>query len=642
MTGERTGSKGRYAFVSLGCPKNLVDSERMLGLLQLEGYELVDDPDGTDFVVVNTCGFIEQAREESFAAIDEMLQLKRDGKTRGVIVSGCLAERQKESLLAERPEIDTLVGVFAREQVTEVADRLVGHLAEQRAVFRPAPIRALPDRDRLRVTPKHFAYLKISEGCDRLCTFCAIPKMRGKHASKPMEEVVAEARQLADDGVRELIIVAQDTTYYGVDLYGRPRLTELLTALETVDVDWIRLMYLYPMYLDQPLIDAIARADKIVPYIDLPLQHINDRMLRRMARRVTRAQTQSLLEQLRRGIPHLTLRTTFITGFPGETDREFEELADFVRAERFERLGVFTYSPEEQTPAVQLADPVPPAVRQARRDRLMEIQQQIVTQHQQQQVGQTCEVIIDRPVPDADRAWIGRTPGDAPDVDGLVFVTEGGEQPLRAGAITRCEIVAAQSYDLIGVGVGQPWLQRAESTDDGAAGAVLRGLRPHPVPLLLVGHAGVPGGRVHRLGGRLLGPAVWPGDEAGPRVRPVCRQVHHLRRIHSAGGRTRLRDPGLDGGPGRRSRDAGDITAEFHRTERGRFLRADGGQAEDGLPVYCGCRQSAGAYVHSARSSGVAQRRADRRGVAGHALDSLFRDWLRVGRREAFSLRAER
>ncbi len=457
MTGERTGNKGRYAFVSLGCPKNLVDSERMLGLLQLEGYELVDDPDGTDFVVVNTCGFIEQAREESFAAIDEMLQLKRDGKTRGVIVSGCLAERQKESLLAERPEIDTLVGVFAREQVTEVADRLVGHLAEQRAVFRPAPIRALPDRDRLRVTPKHFAYLKISEGCDRLCTFCAIPKMRGKHASKPMEEVVAEARQLADDGVRELIIVAQDTTYYGVDLYGRPRLTELLTALETVDVDWIRLMYLYPMYLDQPLIDAIARADKIVPYIDLPLQHINDRMLRRMARRVTRAQTQSLLEQLRRGIPHLTLRTTFITGFPGETDREFEELADFVRAERFERLGVFTYSPEEQTPAVQLADPVPPAVRQARRDRLMEIQQQIVTQHQQQQVGQTCEVIIDRPVPDADRAWIGRTPGDAPDVDGLVFVTEGGEQPLRAGAITRCEIVAAQSYDLIGVGVGQPW-----------------------------------------------------------------------------------------------------------------------------------------------------------------------------------------
>lgn len=457
MTGKQTGIKGRYAFISLGCPKNLVDSERMLGLLQLEGYELVDDPDGTDFVVVNTCGFIEQARDESFAVIDEMVQLKREGRTKGVIVSGCLAERQKEALLAARPEIDTLVGVFAREQVTEVADRLVGHLEEQRTVFRPAPIRALPDRDRLRVTPRHFAYLKISEGCDRLCTFCAIPRMRGKHASKPLEEVVAEARQLADDGVRELIIVAQDTTYYGMDLYGRPHLTELLTALDTVDVDWIRLMYLYPQHLDQALIDTIAGAARILPYIDLPLQHINDRILRRMARRVTRAETEALLDRLRGSIPDLTLRTTLITGFPGETEDEFEELADFVRAQRFDRLGVFTYSPEEETPAIELPDPVPLEVRQERRGRLMEIQQGIVAAQLEGQVGRTCETIIDRPVPDAEGAWVGRSPGDAPDVDGLVFVTAAGGRPLRTGALTRCEIVAAQAYDLIGVAVGEPW-----------------------------------------------------------------------------------------------------------------------------------------------------------------------------------------
>ncbi len=218
-------AKGTYAFISLGCPKNLVDSERMLGLLQLDGYELVGEPAGADFVVVNTCGFIEAARQESFGAIEEMLDLKQRGQTRGVIVSGCLAERQKEDLLVQYPAIDHLVGVFGREEVTKVADRLVGRLDEQRTVFRPAPVRALSDRDRLRITPRHFAYLKISEGCDRLCTFCAIPKMRGKHATKPLEEVLLEARQLADDGVRELIIVAQDTPYYGIDMYGEPRLS---------------------------------------------------------------------------------------------------------------------------------------------------------------------------------------------------------------------------------------------------------------------------------------------------------------------------------------------------------------------------------------------------------------------------------
>jgi ribosomal protein S12 methylthiotransferase len=234
-SGKRTDpSKGNYSFVSLGCPKNLVDSERMLGLLQLDGYKLVQDPARSDFVIVNTCGFIERARDESFATIHEMLDLKRQGAIRGVIVSGCLAERDKEALLEKCPEIDHLVGVFGREQVTKVADRLIGGLDEQRTVFNPAPSRPLSDRNRLRITPRHFAYLKISEGCDRLCTFCAIPKMRGKHATKPVEEVLAEARELAADGVRELVIVAQDTTYYGIDLYGEPRLTELLAELEKI------------------------------------------------------------------------------------------------------------------------------------------------------------------------------------------------------------------------------------------------------------------------------------------------------------------------------------------------------------------------------------------------------------------------
>ncbi len=448
--------KGTYAFVSLGCPKNLVDSERMLGLLQIDGYRLVPEPAGADFVVVNTCGFIERARAESYAAIDEMLQLKQQGRLRGVIVSGCLAERQREQLIAECPGIDSLVGVFAREEITRVADRLIGHLDEQRAVFQPAPIRPLIDTDRLRITPRHFAYLKISEGCDRLCTFCAIPKMRGKHATKPVEEVVREAEQLAADGVRELIVVAQDTTYYGLDLYGEPRLAQLLQRLEQVDgIAWIRLMYLYPMYVDDLLIDTIAASAKIVPYLDIPLQHINDELLRRMARRVTRQQTESLLAKLRDRIPGLALRTTLITGFPGETDEQFEELVAFVQAQRFQRLGVFTYSLEPDTPSAVLPGHLPEEVKSERRDRLMEIQQQIVFKWNRSQIGLQKDVILDRPVPDESNVWIGRSHADAPDIDAAVYVT-GGKKRLTAGKIVTCEIVTFQDYDLIGVAVAKP------------------------------------------------------------------------------------------------------------------------------------------------------------------------------------------
>jgi ribosomal protein S12 methylthiotransferase len=450
----KTESKGTYAFVSLGCAKNLVDSERMLGLLRLDGYQLVADPDGADFVVVNTCGFIEAARQESFSAIHEMLDLKRQGRTRGVVVSGCLAERQKESLLQECPEIDYLVGVFGREEITQVADRLVGNLEEQRMVFRPAPIRALTECDRLRITPRHFAYLKISEGCDRLCTFCAIPKMRGKHATKPIEDVLREAEQLAADGVRELNIVAQDTPYYGIDMYGEPRLAELLRRLEQVGgFDWIRLLYFYPMYVNDELIETIAGSRKIVPYIDMPLQHINDEMLRRMARRVTRGQTEGLIAKLRERISGLVLRTTFITGFPGETEDQFQELMDFVAKENFQHMGVFTYSFEPDTPSAKLPNHVPEDVKLQRRDRLMAIQQEIAFAWREQQVGKQLEVLIDRPLEGEPDVWLGRTFADAPDVDGVVYVTS---DEVQEGDLLRCEIVAAQQYDLVAAPLIEP------------------------------------------------------------------------------------------------------------------------------------------------------------------------------------------
>jgi ribosomal protein S12 methylthiotransferase len=412
---------------------------------------LVSDPDGADFVVVNTCGFIERARAESFSAIDEMLELKRRGRTRGVIVSGCLAERQKEDLLEERPDIDCLVGVFGREEITRVADRMVGRIDEQRAVFQPAPIKTLPDSERLRITPRHFAYLKVSEGCDRLCTFCAIPKMRGKHVTKPVEEVIREATQLAKDGVRELIIVAQDTTYYGIDLYGEPRLASLLRELEKVPgIEWIRLMYFYPMYVTDELIDVIAASRRIVPYLDMPLQHINDTMLRRMARRVTRQQTEEMLAKLRSRIANLAIRTTFITGFPGETEEQFSELADFVRTQRFERMGVFTYSLESDTPAANLPDHLPEEVKESRRGRLMAVQQEVAFDWTSAQVGKRIEVIIDQPVPEERNVWVGRSMADAPDVDAAVYVT-GGPHKLQPGRIVPCEVVTCQDYDLVAV-----------------------------------------------------------------------------------------------------------------------------------------------------------------------------------------------
>jgi len=445
------GQRGRYAVVSLGCPKNLVDTEQMLGRLDEDGYQMTDSVDDADFVVVNTCGFIDSAREESLGAIDEMLDLKRQGKIQGVVVTGCLAERQQGKLLETRPEIDAMVGVFGRNEIVSVIDRLQSGVEEQQKVFRPAAIRPLSDAVRRPVTPRHFAYLKVSEGCDRLCTFCAIPKMRGKHYSKPIEQVVDEAKRLGDAGVREVVVVAQDTTYYGRDLYGESRLSELLVQLDQIEtLDWIRLMYFYPMYIDDRLIDTLAGAQRILPYIDMPLQHASDSMLKRMSRKTTRASQEEILGKLRSRIDRLVMRTTMITGFPGETDDDFSQLVDFTRQQRFEHLGVFTYSIEEDTPAARLPERVPAPVAQQRHDELMAIQQQIAFEWNESRVG-TCEdVIIDSSLPDQEGVWIGRTRGEAPDIDGIVYVS--GVDPthdVEIGSMVKCEVVAAEGYDLI-------------------------------------------------------------------------------------------------------------------------------------------------------------------------------------------------
>lgn len=475
--------RGTFAFVSLGCPKNLVDSERMLGKLAQDGYSLVPDAEGADVVVVNTCGFIEPARQESLAVIRDMLALKEQGKVGRVVVAGCLAERKREELLQDVPGVDALVGVFGREEIGEAVrgeeTGLKGqgsgvggggvslgvgllnppaHTGQRlteddtRTIFRPAPVRAQEDTARLRITPRHYAYLKISEGCDRTCTFCAIPGMRGPHVTKPIEQVLSEARELAADGVRELILVAQDTTYYGMDLYGEVRLAALLTELEQVEgIRWIRLLYTYPIFFTAELIDTLARSTKILPYLDLPLQHINDRVLKRMQRKVRRADVEELLAKLRQRIPDLTLRTTFITGFPGETEAEFAELLEFVGQAKFERAGVFPYSFEPGTPATKVDGHLPEEVKLERRDRLMRAQQQVALAWSAAQVGKLMEAIVDGPDPEVPGHALARSHADAPDIDCLVRVKG---KNLRPGDIVPLKITAADGYDLVGKSVG--------------------------------------------------------------------------------------------------------------------------------------------------------------------------------------------
>ncbi len=454
-----------YALISLGCPKNVVDSERMAGLLRAGGYRMVVEPEGADFVVVNTCGFIRDAREESYGVIREMIELKTQRRLRGVIVAGCLAQRDKEELLTRFPEIDQLVGVFGRDEIAAAAGRLgiggwgLGAVtspaatessrADRSTILPAAPAEALSDDGRLRITLPHLAYLKIAEGCNRLCSFCTIPSIRGPYVSKPIERVVVEAEELAADGVRELILIAQDTSYYGIDLGGEPQLAELLRQLDGIDgLARIRVMYLYPLYITDELVEMIALAEKVVPYLDLPLQHISDEVLRRMRRGVTRAEIERLLDRLRGRIDGLVLRTTLIAGFPGETERQFEELLEFVRARRFERLGVFAYSDEPGTPAMGLDGKLSEREIQARRDRLLSVQQEIAFGWNELQIGRRLDILIDRDIPGEEDAYVGRSYADAPEIDGAVYVT--GEN-LAPGQIIPSEIVAARGYDLVGV-----------------------------------------------------------------------------------------------------------------------------------------------------------------------------------------------
>ncbi len=443
-----------FSVVTLGCPKNLVDTERMLDMLRAEGYRFTPEVDGADLVLVNTCGFIEPARRESLQAIEELVRLKRAGRIGAVIAAGCLAEHWKERLLEACPEVDRVIGVFARDEVARVACDLLDRKNTRRVLLHPPAAQLGAESGRLRVTAKHVAYLKIADGCDRQCSFCTIPAIRGPYVSKPIEAVAEEAQLLAADGVRELVLVAQDSTYYGIDLYGRPSLAQLVRRLDEVtQLDWIRLMYLYPLHFDDELIDAIAQSQRVVPYLDLPLQHIDDEILRRMRRGVTRGQTERLLGRLRKEIPGLVLRTTLIVGFPGETKRRFQTLVEFVRKWRFERLGVFPYSAEPDTPAASFEGQVPEKQRQRRCEELLAVQQEIAFAWNRAQVGQTCDVLLDAVVPGEANVLVGRTKTHAPDIDGWVYVTGKG---LAPGQMVPCEIVAANGYDLVAAPVGQP------------------------------------------------------------------------------------------------------------------------------------------------------------------------------------------
>jgi len=458
---RKPGLTGRTcALVSLGCPKNLVDSEQMLGRLQQAGYRWVAEPDGADLVVVNTCGFLDTAREESLDVLRQMAELKRRGRVGAIIAAGCMAQRDQAVLVEACPEIDQVVGVFARDQIATAARRIVAGdgatSAADRLLLAGPVARAPADDCRLALLPPHVAYLKIAEGCDRLCAFCSIPMIRGRYVSKPVGQVVDEARRLAAGGVRELVLIAQDTSSYGRDLPERPTLAELLGQLDRIEsLTWIRLMYLYPhpRDLDDELLGTIASSERVLPYLDIPLQHVNDEVLRRMRRGASGDETRRLVERIRQRIPGVVLRTTLLVGFPGETDAQFDELVEFVRRQRFERLGAFAYRREPGTASDGLEGHLPEAIKQARYEHLMEVQQQIAFESGAAQVGQRLDVMIDRAASDEPHAFAGRTPADAPEVDGLVYVTGEG---LRPGQIVPCEIVAAREYDLIGVAIGNP------------------------------------------------------------------------------------------------------------------------------------------------------------------------------------------
>ena len=447
--------------ISLGCPKNLVDSEVMLGLAQQGGHELTHDASDADVLIVNTCAFIDSAKQESIDTILEMARHKTDGNCQRLIVTGCMAERYRDELKKEIPEIDAVLGTG---QVPEIVGAITGgatpmtfYRAGQLApgTQRLAP-GALPtyiydaDTPRLMATPKHYAYVKIAEGCDYKCAFCIIPTLRGEYRSRPGDSIVREARALAARGVKELLLISQDTTFYGIDRKERGALGRLLRELNAVDgLEWIRLLYLYPTTIDEDTLAAMAECDKVCNYIDLPLQHASNAVLQRMKRPGTRQSYDTLLTRIRARVPGVSFRTTFIVGFPGETEADVDALCQFISEHAFDHVGVFTYSHEEGTSAFQLVDDVPARAKAARRSRVMGLQKKLVRKRQRARIGERVRVIVDGPSSDHDLVVKARLSTQAPDIDASVFLTECDPSAFRAGDFAEVEIVGARGYDLI-------------------------------------------------------------------------------------------------------------------------------------------------------------------------------------------------
>lgn len=432
--------------VSLGCDKNLVDTEMMLGLLNKDGYTFTDDEHEADVVVVNTCCFIGDAKEESVNTILEMAELKKEGRCKALIVTGCMAQRYKQEILDEIPEVDGILGTSTYDEISNVLKKVLGGSRE--SCFHD--LNALPrvEVPRVVTTGGYYAFLKIAEGCDKRCTYCIIPDLRGSYHSVPMERLIEEAKQLASQGVKELILVAQETTLYGIDLYKKKSLPKLLHELCKVPgIQWIRIQYCYPEEITQELIETIRDEEKVCNYLDIPIQHASDRILKRMGRRTNQKQLREMIASLRSQIPDIALRTTLISGFPGETEEDQEEVMQFVDEMEFERLGVFAYSQEEDTPAAEFPDQIPQELKEERRDEIMELQQEISYEKSQSMIGRVLEVMIEGKVAD-ENAYVGRTYMDAPGVDGLIFINT--DLDLMSGDFVRAKVTGALEYDLIG------------------------------------------------------------------------------------------------------------------------------------------------------------------------------------------------
>lgn len=436
----------KVAIVTLGCPKNQVDSEVMAGLLA-QDYRFIENPGQADIIVVNTCTFIEPAKEESIETILEMLDYKKFGSCQTLIAAGCLAQRYGSELMQEIPELDGVLGTGNIKGIREIVQAAE---AGRTNLIKPGLPDFLYDEKlpRIRSTPNYLAYVKVAEGCDNYCTYCVIPYVRGHFRSRSEESVIQEVQNMAAQGVKEILVMAQDTTRYGLDLTGELRLPQLIHRLARIEgIEWIRLMYCYPELFTDELIETMRLEPKVCKYIDLPLQHANNKILKEMNRRGTIEQAETLIGKLRSAIPDITIRTTMITGFPGETEQEFQTLINFVQRVQFDRLGVFPYSQEENTPAGRREDQIPPEVRERRKDQIMQIQQDISWQRQQRWVKQVITVILEQKLPDG--RWMGRSEGDAPEIDGQVYIT-GAQISLQVGDMIKVRINEADIYDLIG------------------------------------------------------------------------------------------------------------------------------------------------------------------------------------------------